>query len=133
QGAVFLVLPSWLCHIFGNAKDASSDEEAIVADLMNRFDSYEDFERSLINEMAQVNIFPNPATDILNLDVQNVISDEVLNIRLMDGMGRVALESTISPNKENITLDISNLAPGSYVMTIQSEFRNRTNSVIITR
>ncbi|NND94370.1 MAG: hypothetical protein HKN45_05850, partial [Flavobacteriales bacterium] len=92
QGAVFLVLPSWLCHIFGNAKDASSDEVAIVADLMNRFDSYEDFEKSLINEMTQVNIYPNPATDILNLDVQNVISDEVLNIRLMDGMGRVALE-----------------------------------------
>ncbi|NQU54683.1 MAG: T9SS type A sorting domain-containing protein [Bacteroidetes bacterium] len=80
-------------------------------------------QRDELNELPEinwnVNLYPNPFRQFLNLDFQ---TDEILEftIQVTDIAGKKqwsSEEKTILPNQE-ISLDLDNLAPATYFVTI---------------
>ncbi|MCZ6595954.1 MAG: T9SS type A sorting domain-containing protein [Bacteroidetes bacterium] len=61
-----------------------------------------------------VTIFPNPAADILNIDLQN--DAIVKEIRVYDALGRLV----ISVGADTSQLDVSTLSPGLYLVQVKT-------------
>ncbi len=64
---------------------------------------------------AYISVYPNPATDIVNIKIN--ISSETETLLVKDITGRTILETNIS---ENISLDISNFKSGIYFFIIKN-------------
>ncbi len=62
-----------------------------------------------------VEVFPNPTSDILNIRFQQKISGE---ISLCDISGKVVLSKSVLLDKDELYLDVSHLATGVYVLSI---------------
>ena len=60
-------------------------------------------------ERNSIILFPNPATDILNFQ-----SEEVASIEVIDVIGRVVLNGNSIKGKNRF--DVSNLPAGSYIL-----------------
>ncbi|HHH53920.1 MAG TPA: T9SS type A sorting domain-containing protein [Bacteroidetes bacterium] len=73
----------------------------------------------------KINIFPNPAKDVLEIDVSNSI--EIGNIELFDISGKKA--KTYSSNDRN--LNISGLSAGTYFLRVSTTEGGVTKKVII--
>ncbi|MEQ9307621.1 MAG: T9SS type A sorting domain-containing protein, partial [Marinoscillum sp.] len=70
-------------------------------------------------EFYRINIFPNPAQDILNLDFE--LSDEVpLDIQIFDFSGTQVVHHGIEEISGEISMDISGLASGMYIMVLKA-------------
>ena len=67
-------------------------------------------------------LFPNPATDVLNVTFNAEATDYTVSI--MDLQGRVlATES----GSDNVSFQVGNYAAGSYLVTISTENIERAN------
>ncbi|WP_299226543.1 S8 family serine peptidase [uncultured Psychroserpens sp.] len=63
------------------------------------------------------NIFPNPATTILNIQVPFGISNT--NLKIYDTLGKLILDQNLQ--RASSQLDVSSMASGVYIMSFQSE------------
>ena len=63
------------------------------------------------------NIFPNPASDFITIQMPENIPDNNLNISILNMEGRTVYNNRFS-NSGEIVIDISNLLPGSYIVNI---------------
>jgi len=75
------------------------------------------------SEVAQLTLFPNPATDQINItfDLESPLN---LNTQLYDAQGRlleVIFDENFQSDGNSIKLDITNLSPGKYFIKIQSD------------
>ena len=77
-----------------------------------------------------VKIFPNPSQGTFNV-VMNDCTGEVLNVRVTDLSGRVVLDSQFHSNVFQVNL--SDVASGSYTMTITTSLNRTSNRLIIKR
>lgn len=71
------------------------------------------------NQFTHINIYPNPASDHINVATDDRL--KVSGIQIYDVMGREVFRTRTSPNSAIQELNISALDPGMYVMSIQSE------------
>lgn len=71
-----------------------------------------------------LNIYPNPATDVLNLSLTQNAKIEIINL-----FGQTVLSTNESIG--SIALDISDLATGTYVMNVTSNTRTTTTKIMI--
>jgi photosystem II stability/assembly factor-like uncharacterized protein len=74
-------------------------------------------------EHAEINIYPNPAADVLTIDLAKN-NEENLNITVVDMMGRKVLSSEFlvsSSENPKLSLDVSKLLSGQYFVIIQGE------------
>lgn len=71
------------------------------------------------NSVANLNIYPNPAKDVVNLTwagtLQGDVQIEVYNIE-----GQKVMQKTVSTGVNNTQLNTSGLAPGMYICTLRS-------------
>jgi hypothetical protein len=78
--------------------------------------------RTVNNEpLIQLTLFPNPATAFSKLVSSALLSNEqVLNIAVIDGQGRVVLQLTRSPDQllSGVTIDVQRLSAGSYFLRV---------------
>lgn len=105
--------------------------DAIAIDAFNLAESYfNQLVTSTNNEgfaSAQISVFPNPATNSINiLSTENA---PIQQINLIDIQGRKIIEI----NNSAPTIDVSNTPPGTYVLQIFSENGVRNKKVIITK
>ena len=73
-----------------------------------------------VEEMAledQLNIYPNPVTDVLNVQWKN--TNESANLSIRDLSGRLVLSERVANG--NAVLDLSNLSSGNYILELQTE------------
>ena len=68
------------------------------------------------NKEINCNVFPDPATDIINLTFDGTHKDYIIEVR--DLTGKVLLETVADRSAQSIKLDINNLSPGFYVLSI---------------
>jgi M6 family metalloprotease-like protein len=66
-------------------------------------------------------IYPNPATSTLFLDLQNDIS-QVFELRITASDGIEHFHQRINTNDDVISIDISALSPGIYILTLSNEY-----------
>ncbi|HYM21048.1 MAG TPA: T9SS type A sorting domain-containing protein [Candidatus Kapabacteria bacterium] len=74
-------------------------------------------------ELVTVSIFPNPARDILYLEVSETIP--ISQIEIIDELGRVIRPAVINESGERIALDIHTLPAGSYLLSGGDSIRKR--------
>jgi len=109
--------------LFDASKHGTNDQYVwvMVTDSNNclAYDSIEITVRNQLNTadnlLNKTRIYPVPAHDMLNIDVQYGISE----ITLTDIMGKTILHKTVSPGINSI--NVSNLAEGSYFLRINRE------------
>jgi hypothetical protein len=66
---------------------------------------------------SRVSIFPNPADDVVNIEITNLSQD--MKVEIMNTEGRTVKASTFADGTGRI--DIGNLAPGVYFVKIVVE------------
>jgi hypothetical protein len=71
---------------------------------------------SFVSTTSEINIFPNPSTGVLNIDLKSV-SSENINIQIVNSIGAVVLSSSAKSN-ETKTVSIQNLANGIYFVKV---------------
>lgn len=68
-------------------------------------------------------IHPNPATDILNIDIPEFNMSEEYNLKVFDVNGK--LVSSYAVDKSNMTIDIQNLSKGIYVIVLSNGIKQK--------
>lgn len=74
--------------------------------------------------LSQVSVFPNPAREILNINVPSTV--EINGVTLYDVLGKAAT-TTIS----NGQINVSNLARGVYILNVDTTAGTLTDKVVI--
>ncbi|MFT6244252.1 MAG: hypothetical protein ACJA0U_002111 [Salibacteraceae bacterium] len=94
----------------------------------NDFGLFKAISDASINEVIfeEVSIFPNPASEVLNVNFSTEATDFVVSI--LDLQGRVIASQTGS---KNVTFPVADLASGSYLVTISTENGVHTENVVI--
>ncbi len=91
------------------------------------------FNCSLSN--GTISIFPNPATDNLNIILSDVAQEGILNFKIYNALGQVVHASKIIKDKEEVytqTIDVQGLANGVYHLSIVGDNTfNKTEKVLI--
>lgn len=85
------------------------------------------------NVKSQVNAYPNPARDVLNLSWQATFAEGPLDISLVTVTGQKILHRTVPASQTGTQLDISGLSPGMYYTVVQSGGSRAVNPVAIVR
>jgi len=70
------------------------------------------------NGIQSFKVFPNPASDLLNLSFSFPVLEEAV-VQLVDQSGKVVLHQFIS-NTSNVSLDLSAISSGIYFVSVQS-------------
>ena len=78
-----------------------------------------------LNEDVSINVFPNPAKDIVSIHVNN---DKNIVLQVYDVSGKNVLSQTISGKKE---IDVSYFRKGVYIFNFEGENFNETHKVLI--
>ena len=67
-----------------------------------------------------LSVFPNPATDIINIEIEN--NTQVNNVKIVDMVGKQVLQIDISTfNNKHIVIPIKELPYGAYMLLIQTD------------
>ena len=75
--------------------------------------------------LSEVSIFPNPASEFINLDIPSNIN--IKNVEMYDALGK---SSEVSID-DNSTIDVSNKASGLYFLNIKTDQGSLSKKVII--
>lgn len=84
--------------------------------------------KEVSQEQINLNIYPNPASDYINLNFQST-KGENCSVELRDVLGKTIKTQTINAQEEGVStrMDINNIPQGIYFITL------RTNSNTITK
>lgn len=77
-------------------------------------------------EFFEFKVFPNPANDILNVQIPTI--NDITTLRIFDVLGKFVLEQNLTESSSQ--LDMSSMAPGLYIMTFQSGNASKTFKLI---
>ena len=64
------------------------------------------------------NIYPNPASDMVNLNYDFPLEVKVAEVKIMNVLGSVVSEQNIDTRSNQASIDISNINDGIYFYTI---------------
>ena len=87
----------------------------------------------LSNSNFSVNVFPNPANDLLTINLINLKNNQDVNLSIFDFKGAFISTTSInvSSNDFKHKLDVSNLKSGVYFMNITTENETIVEKIII--
>ena len=81
--------------------------------------------------MEQVSIYPNPASDYINIDA-NLTSMKSLNLTLLDYSGRIVKKVSYNDSMVNESIYVGDLAKGAYILEVKAGEYKGTQKLIIT-
>lgn len=91
--------------------------------------------KSLINNSTELSIYPNPASDLMTLELMTS-STGLVEVAIMDVTGRVVLPArSISVKADmlkQINLDVSDLQNGTYLVTVLAEGSITSTTIMVT-
>ncbi len=79
--------------------------------------------KDLKDKLTNVNVYPNPALDQLNVNVQNQ-TEEIKELRILNIQGRI-LQVNKNINAKNISIPINDILPGHYFLEILFSDRSK--------
>jgi photosystem II stability/assembly factor-like uncharacterized protein len=74
-----------------------------------------------------INVFPNPSSDKINIEIAGL---DLYQYQVTDLLGKVVLKDTVA-NQDRITLDVSNLNKGIYLLVIESNGQKATRKLVV--
>ena len=74
-------------------------------------------------EIAELKLYPNPASEFINLEFNNFSSQGMVEVELLSITGQLvrSINVDVSSTNGTQTIDVSNLAVGTYIVTFQYE------------
>ena len=84
---------------------------------------------TLRNNEPALKIFPNPTIDIITQNWNENFST-ALYISLYDGKGQQLAEHKVASEQFDLTINMTNLAPGQYYLKFQNEDTTWTKTVV---
>lgn len=98
--------------------------EMLVGDIRGgvKLYKYEDHDPEIVpsaNECGKVTVYPNPATDELNVAWRGVLQPDV-HISIINMAGQLLLTGNVPSSPEHTTVNVSMLPTGMYVCVLQS-------------
>ncbi len=84
----------------------------------------------IVDNNIQVNIYPNPANEIVNLDIKD-FKNQSINISIFDEKGSMVKNLSSVVNDQIINIDVCDLAKGIYFMNISTGNNKTTKKIII--
>ena len=81
-------------------------------------------------ELANVNIFPNPAQTNLNIQLTNSESD-MIKMDVLDINGKLIMSNTFSSSRH--TLDVSSIVAGTYLIRLRSDEASYYKKIVILK
>jgi PKD repeat protein len=84
------------------------------------------------NALGFIEMYPNPTSTELNLDVPLALQSELLGIRIVDGRGSMLYERTLE-NEAQHRIDVSHWPAGSYIVEIRNSTGIVRKQLVITR
>ena len=104
----------------------------IIQDQANNFNFGDETENAMrtdesssindLNEFTSLNVFPNPASNLINVEI-SLEKPEVVNVEVIDILGqRVKFEqfNNVGTGVTTMPLNVSNLASGIYTIRVSS-------------
>lgn len=88
------------------------------------------------DEALHVNPFPNPIQDQLNLVISSQLINVPMRLQVFDGTGKVIKEEFLPASEafsRQVALDMSDAAPGLYLVKVNNGKRSTTQPVIVSR
>lgn len=102
-------------HVKGTAgHQANATQKTFISDYFSDCDAVLGFENY---DLSKIEIYPNPASDVLNIKVDAVLIGE--NYSLYDNLGRNILVGKL--NSEISNIDITELTKGVYFLIIEGK------------
>jgi len=82
--------------------------------------------------LQEVNIYPNPATTQLNVEIVDALSQSI-NAEIIDITGKVLYREQFNHNggTQNYTLPVSHLAKGVYILNLNTQNGKRTSKFVV--
>jgi hypothetical protein len=83
---------------------------------------------------TEINIYPNPGNEIINFKITN-LQAERYDLSIFDVSGQIVFHETVNlSNGTGITaLDVSNYAPGMYVVSVRNSFGLLNKRFVVSR
>lgn len=69
-------------------------------------------------EQPAITVYPNPATELLNVDLSSFVSGSVLDLEIYDMLGNAVYNSRISSGNEIVSLKLGMFPAGNYLVRI---------------
>lgn len=85
----------------------------------------------IYNNVNQFNIYPNPASNQVTIDLNDIAADKSCILQISDSQGRQVKRLVIRDSVENI--DLSSLREGLYIFNIFTDEKVYLQKVVITR
>ena len=85
-------------------------------------------------ELGNIEIYPNPATDVLVMSYSTT-TDEEIQVRMLDMLGRTTLQQNVEvfEGTNPVSFDVSQLQAGTYIIEINNGSQKTTETFVIAR
>ena len=93
-----------------------------------KFGSGNSGNRPLAASAHNIDIFPNPTTDMLHIDFPDQISEE-FDVKLFDLTGRLMINRTYATDQ--VSLNVENMTAGSYVLIIETSSNRYAQKILV--
>ena len=112
--------------------DSKGSMEVLLSDVLM---FYEDVLSSVdqFGWNTAMKLYPNPAKEHLNVELK---TSERVRIRVVDLVGNQILDQWIEKNntgRQSVRLDVSDLSPGMFFISIETASDVRSQSFVVTR
>ena len=84
-----------------------------------------------VPELSNVLVQPNPASDIVTINIESNRSESVL-VQVVNASGLI-VKSTLLTNSGKNEIDVSNLASGTYMLQVYTDEETLTQKLVILR
>lgn len=111
--------------VFANRKVASVTETTTVYSPTTGT-------QSLSSENLKVNIFPNPSSDFIAIQMLG-LNSEKLNVELFDASGKLVQKTSLNQGATNTYLDTKTLYAGNYTVRITGAHGSTSKKIVISR
>jgi hypothetical protein len=81
---------------------------------------------------SSVNIYPNPTTKILNVDLGNAATSNI-QVNLTDVSGKLIKTAIITAGQSKISFDLQTISEGIYFVKISNRKQNITRKIVVER
>jgi hypothetical protein len=103
--------------IDGNAKGKNQYYRIKVKGITGQVD-YSNIQHLENNKATEILVFPNPTTDVLQLQLNKAY--DKMNVQIVNSAGQVVKQLTLAASNQTITIPVQNLPAGKYWLHLQS-------------
>jgi hypothetical protein len=82
--------------------------------------------------LMNIQVYPNPASSTVNIRFEKVLNEAVM-IRILNTDGSIVRTETRTPSDNLISLNVSGLSSGLYLLSIQTKGELVTKKVSVTK